>query len=156
MESKKQRKERTNITYVSHITKILRMSEDFLSIAPEKAEKDLVRILKNLRNVLKPYEKLEASEFLGILKNLLKNREKIKVAALFGEQDIEKVSLENVKSLIKREDLETKELLFIANKRLEMPIGVLKKMKKELIKQKILNTIENIDKLDTIQKMASK
>jgi len=153
--SKTEHMKKTQTTVkVSYLTKILKASEDFLRVILH-GRTDAVLMIKDLRTILRPYEKLEAARFLELLKQLLKDHEAIRLSILFGETDIRSVSLEKVKKLISNEDLEVKDLLFIAAKRFEMPIGVLRKMKKELIRQKILTTIQNIEKLGTIKKMAS-
>ena len=155
MSSNKPERKSSRKVRVSDLIRILKASEDFIR-SISQGEKDSILIMKDFRTILKPYEKLDAANFLETLKQLLKDRESVKLSTMFTETDIKRVPLEELKKLVSTEDLETKDLLFIAEKRLEIPIGVLKKMKKELIKQKILTTIQNIEKLDTIQTMASK
>ena len=139
---------------VSELIKILRANENFLrSISYEN--RDSILLIREFRTLLKPYGNLDAKKFLEILTRLLKDKRRIRVSALLSKTDIERVSLDEVEELVSSENLEAKDLLFIAEKHLEIPTGVLKKMRKELIRQKILATIHNIKKLDAIQKKAS-
>lgn len=131
---------------VGEFIRILKANEEFLSSLSYE-NKNLVLFIKKLRKILKPLGSLDGEKFLEGLRNSLK------VSIKLGE--IEFTPLDELKNLISEEPLSTKELLYIAEKRLEIPTGMLKKMKKELIKSKILSTIQNIQKLDAIQKKAS-
>lgn len=139
---------------VRDLIKILKANENFLQSISYK-NKELVLFLKEFRAILKTQENLDGEKFLEIFKMSLKDKNATKVSTLFSETYIESLPLDKLKDLISNESLRAKDLLFIAERRLGMPTGVLKKMKKDLIKQKILSTIENIEKLDAIQKKAS-
>jgi len=139
---------------VRELSRILRASERFLdSLTYEN--KNMVLFIRELRMILKPYGDMDGEKFLEMLKELFKNREIKKVSTKLDEIEIKSLSLDKLKDLVSDKSLSTKELLLIAEKRLGIPTGVLKKMRKELIRSKILNTIQNIEKLDAIKKKAS-
>jgi len=72
-----------------------------------------------------------------------------------SETNVELIPLGKLKNLVTHENITKKDLLLIAEKRMRIPIGTLKNMKKELIRDRILSEIENIEKFDTIRKKAA-
>lgn len=75
--------------------------------------------------------------------------------ALFSEARIRRIPLDEIKRTILDKNVGKKDLLFIAQKRLGIPTGTLRKLRRELIQDRILNEIENIEKFDTIEKKAA-
>lgn len=152
-EKKSEAKEKSVKT--RELLQILRANEEFLrSISYNK---NLVTFIKELRIALQPCRDLNGEEILQILRQSLKTYgpAKGRDSTLLRETNVELLPLDKIKESISSRDLSTKDLLLIAEKNLGIPSGTLKKMKKELIKQRIIHTIENIEKLDTIKKKAA-
>ena len=131
---------------VRELIELIRGIEVFLNMTSYD-KKNLVLFLRKLRQILDPLADAEGEEFLEAL------RQSLRVSMKLG--GVETVTLEKLKDLVSNDAWSTRELLYIAEKRLEIPTGSMKKMKKEVIKSKILSTIQNIQKLDAIQKKAS-
>lgn len=141
---------------VKELVKLLEANEKYLS-ALGKNEKAL-KIVKDLRTALKPFCNVSYEKMLEILGQSLRKVEEIQKEipnVLIEGVAVEQIPFNQLKLLLSEEKLDKKQLLLIAEKRLGIPVGNLKKMRKALVLQKILNTIKNIEKLDTIEKKAA-
>ncbi len=116
---------------------------------------DLSKSIGDLIIALKPYERYQYGKVIYLLSQKHQTSEQLilKPSVLDG-LDLETLSFDRLKIIISGEDLSKNELLLLANKTLKMPIGTLKKLKKEIIKQKILSVVQNSEKLDTIARQA--
>jgi hypothetical protein len=144
-------------TKVKDLVQALRADELILSLA-SKQNGDVARFMKELSVVLKPHGDLDGGEFLALVRNALKTcvPSKSNTEMSFLEQaKIKSLSLSEVRKMVSSGGLPTKSLLSIAEKNLGIPIGTLKKANRKIIEQRILGTIENIEKLGTIGRKAA-
>lgn len=142
-------------TRVLEWIKLLKAVEQFLEQIGK--HENLVTSIRELRAALKPFEKCQYKEVLDLLKpgNETKGDLSTKVSILDG-LNLEELSLNKLKILALNDSVSKNELLLLADKTLKMPTGTLKRMNKETIRQKILNVIQNSEKLDTIGRQAAK
>lgn len=122
-------------------------------------EKEKQFLIKNMINLFKPYKDIEINKLDYILKKANKNiiRKRRILKPNINQDELQKMKLNELKFLIiNGKEMTKDDLLTIANISLNIPIGTIQNLKKELIKEKLLNTIDNIEKLDTIKKMAKK
>jgi len=140
---------------------VIKASESFLKYT-QKENDDLGKYLKRFHSTLTPYKYMDAEIILMELKTSLKQYEqnnKIKVKELSSDLNTEEIkswNMEKIITYITNNTLKKDDLLMIAKHSLNIPIGTLQNLKKELIKIKILNIIDNVQKLDTIKKIAKK
>lgn len=138
--------------------KLLKANEGLLkvSLGENQNSKNMIALLRELQILFKPYAKMNANEVLEVLNKSFseKNGKKVPKPKL-TEKNICQIPFEELKSFVSLESWSKNELLIIANKRMGMPIGTLKKMKKEIVRNKILNEIENTIKFETIKNTAA-
>lgn len=142
-------------TKVIEWIKLLTANEQFLDQIGK--HENLVTSIRELKTALRPFEKYQYTVILDLLTHpeqvIKKSGNK---ASILDGLALEQISLEKLKILSQDGNLSKKELLLLADKTLKMPTGTLKKMKKEMVQQKILNVIQNSEKLDTIGRQAAK
>jgi len=144
---------------IQSLLNVIKASESFLKNI-KKENDDLEIFLKRLHSTLTPYNNLDAEILLIELKSSLKQYKKInkiehkKLLSVLNEEEIKGWDMEKIKTFIKNNKLKKDDLLMIAKHSLNMPIGSLQNLKKEFIINKIFNIIDNIQKLDTIKKIA--
>lgn len=142
---------------VQDLVRGLKGIEQILQISP--ANKEQLAFVREFRNILNPYRAVSGSQFLNSLENYLsmnigkgiearKRQEKIQI-------DVEHISFEEIRSLISKNILSKEKLLTIAEKRLGLSKGTLRKMKKEKIHDQIEGAIQNIETLEVIKRKAS-
>jgi hypothetical protein len=157
LKQKTEASERLQNVRVRDLSKLLKVDEELLrSVGVDRPI--LISFIEDLIKTLKPIENLDGVKFLEMLKQSLKNYEKLQDSKV-TDINVERLGLLHLvelKALISKEELSKSELLVIADKRLGIPVGALKKAKKELIRQRLLTSIDNIQKLDTIRERASK
>lgn len=142
---------------IREVRKLFRACENFLRSTSSK-NKELIIFVNKLGMILKPYEDLDAERVLRSVRNSLGSvisQTEMKHSLLFNEADVKFLSLDKVKKLVTDRDLDKGTLLLIAEKRLGIPVGTLKKMKKSLVQNRILSVIQNIEKLETIGRRAA-
>lgn len=141
-------------TKVSDWIKLLKIDEQFVEQIGK--HENLAKSLKELRAALKPYEKCQYEKVIDLIKQTRTVEAKLSTKASVLEGiNLKELSLDRLKILVANEKLSKNELLLLADKTLKMPIGTLKKLKKEVVRQKILNVIQNSEKLDTIARQAA-
>jgi len=141
-------------TKVKELIQLLKANEKYLELLG--GHEKLLACLRSLRIALKPYKKSGYQRIIELLKRppLWQGKDASRKTIL-TEVEIEQLSLEKLKTLATDEKTSKEELLLLAEKRLGIPTGTLKKMKKELVKQRILITIQNIGKFEAIGKKSN-
>lgn len=137
-------------------SKLLKALEGLLkSSSTEKTE--LLYFLIDLRQILKKYGYVQGSQFLEVLTKSLTvfNEEQQISNSVLNTLDVKKLALGKIKEIIFNPQTKKDDLLLIAEKRMGIPKGSLMRFKKELLKDRILSEIENIEKFETIKKQAS-
>jgi len=141
-------------TKVSEWIKLLKIDEQIVEQIGKN--ENLAKSLKELMTALKPYEKCQSGIVIDLIKRTHTVQAKLPIkASVLDGMDLRELSLDRLKILVTNEKLSMNELLLLADKTLKMPIGSLKKLKKEVVRQKILNVIQNNEKLDTIARQAA-
>jgi len=147
----------TKSVKLREFSRMLKAYEAFLESISYENE-DLVLFIKELRGILKPYGNLDGQRVLKALKHSLEG-ERIRThetsSTLFSEAGIRLVPLDELKSIVMNENISKKDLLFVAQKRMGIPTGSLRNMRRDVIRDRILSEIENIGKFDTIRRKAA-
>jgi hypothetical protein len=138
---------------VKDFMRLLKANEAYLKLTGNNEV--LLKSVEDFRIALKPFEKNSFEKIISLMKlsNEPKEKQPVRLKLLDGI-DIEQLPLDKLKLLVMDELLGKKELLLLAEKRLGIPIGVLKKTRKSLVKDRILNAIKNIEKFEAIEKKA--